>query len=125
MDEVFEKGAAMRRAVVGAAYVDRATADPFTQPLQELLTRYCWGSVWSREGLPPKTRSLLTLVLLAALGKPNELRLHTVGALRNGCTVDEIREALLHATVYLGFPAGIEAFRNASEALKEAGAIPR
>ena len=118
----FEDGLAVRREVLGAAYVDKALADAddFTRPLQELVTEYCWGAVWTRPGLPRQTRSLVNLAMLTALNRPAELKLHVRGALRNGCTREEIMEVLLQAAIYCGVPAAIESFRSAREALKEA-----
>jgi 4-carboxymuconolactone decarboxylase len=121
--ELFDKGLANRREVLGAEYVDNAlkNADAFSQPLQELVTEYCWGAVWGRPGLPKKIRSMLNLAMLTALGKSHELKLHVRGALRNGVTREEISEVLLQTAIYCGVPAAVEAFRNAREALKEAG----
>jgi len=112
---------AVRRSVLGARYVDESmrAADDFTLPLQELVTEYCWGSVWTRPGLPRKTRSLLNLAMLTALNRPHEVRLHVRGALRNGCSRDEIRETLLQAAIYCGVPAAIDSFRIAREVLAE------
>lgn len=118
-DPQFEKGLSIRNQVLGEEYVRRSftQADAFTQPLQELTTRYAWGSIWSRPQLDRKTRSLINIATLAAMGKSNELRLHVHGALRNGCSQEEIREALLHAAVYAGIPAAAEGFRVAAEAI--------
>ena len=118
----FEDGLAVRREVLGAAYVDKALADAddFTRPLQELVTEYCWGAVWTRPGLPRQTRSLVNLAMLTALNRPAELKLHVRGALQNGCTREEIMEVLLQAAIYCGVPAAMESFRSAREALKEA-----
>jgi 4-carboxymuconolactone decarboxylase len=101
------------------AFVDRAlgNATEFTQPLQDFVNEHAWGGVWNREGLPLKTRSLITLAALTALKCPQELKGHVRGALNNGCTVDEIREALLHCAVYAGVPAAIDAFRAAQEVI--------
>lgn len=120
-DDLFEKGLGVRREVLGDAYVDASlkAADEFSRPMQELVTSFCWGSVWTREGLPRKTRSLLNLAMLTALNRPHELKLHLRGALRNGCTREEIRETLLQAAVYAGVPAGVDAFRVAREVLAE------
>ena len=93
------------------------TSAEFTQPLQDFVNEHAWGSVWSREGLPLKTRSLITLAALTALKCPQELKGHVRGALNNGCTVEEIREALLHCAVYAGVPAAIDAFRAAQEVI--------
>jgi 4-carboxymuconolactone decarboxylase len=116
----YETGMKVRRAVLGDAYVDKAIAGAteFTQPLQDMVTENCWGEIWTRDGLPRKTRSLITIATLAALKAPEELKGHVLGALRNGCTVEEIREVLLQATVYCGVPAGIEAFRAAKPVIE-------
>ncbi|MEM0953254.1 MAG: carboxymuconolactone decarboxylase family protein [Pseudomonadota bacterium] len=118
-DDSYEKGLATRRAVMGDAFVDRAldNASAFTQPLQDMVTRNCWGETWQQDNLSPATRSLLTIGILTALRASNELKGHVRGALNNGCSVDEIQAALLHATVYCGFPAGLEAFRAADEVI--------
>lgn len=120
-EELFQRGLAVRKAVVGADYVEKslAEADDFTRPLQELVTQFAWGSVWTREGLTLKTRSMLNLAMLTALNRPHELKLHLKGALRNGCTQEEIREVLLQAGVYAGIPAAVDAFRVAKEVFKE------
>ncbi len=120
-DDLFDRGLAARKAVLGSEYVEKslAQADDFTRPLQELVTEYCWGAIWTREGLPRKTRSLLNIAMLTALNRQHELKLHVMGALRNGCTEQEIQEALLQATIYAGVPAGVEAFRSAHEAITE------
>jgi 4-carboxymuconolactone decarboxylase len=117
----FDRGLAIRRRVLGARYVDEAlrTADDFSRPLQELVTEFCWGSVWTRPGLPGKTRSMLNLAMLTALNRPHELRLHLRGALRNGCTRQEIMEVLLQAAIYCGVPAAVDSFRVAREVLAE------
>ena len=117
----FEKGLQIRREVMGDAFVDKAfdSATEFTMPLQELVTANAWGEVWAREGLPRQTRSLITIAMLAALKAPTELKGHVRGALRNGCSIEEIQEVLLHAAVYCGMPAGIDAFRAAKEAIEE------
>lgn len=121
MSKFFDDGLEMRRATLGAAWVDpqleRAKEDDFVDTIQKHVTEYCWGMVWTREGLDRKTRSMLTLAILTTLGKMTELKGHVRGAINNGCTVEEIREVLLHATVYAGVPAGVDAFRNAKEAL--------
>jgi 4-carboxymuconolactone decarboxylase len=122
---LFDKGLQVRRDVLGAEYVDAsmATADDFMMAFQNMTTEWCWGYAWSREGLERKTRSMLNLAILTALGKPAELRLHVKGALTNGVTAEEIKEILLHATVYCGIPAGLEAFKAAHEALLAEGAL--
>ena len=121
--EMYEKGLSVRRDVLGADYVDNAirNADDFNRPLQELVTEYCWGAVWGRPGLPKKTRSMLNLAMLTALGRPHELKLHVKGALKNGVTREEIMEVLLQTGIYCGVPAAVDAFRTAREAFKEAG----
>lgn len=120
--ELFEKGIANRREVIGSEYVDKAlsSATDFNIDMQELVTQYCWGDVWSRPGLERKTRSLLNLAMLTALNRPHELKLHVRGALTNGATEDEIKEVLLQTAIYCGVPAAIDSFRVAAEALKEA-----
>ncbi|ASJ96122.1 4-carboxymuconolactone decarboxylase [Shewanella marisflavi] len=117
----YDQGLAIRREVMGDSFVDKAlsSASDFTQPLQELVTRNAWGEVWAREGLDRRTRSLITIATLAALKASTELKGHVRGALRNGCTVEEIQEVLLHSTVYCGMPAGVEAFRAANEVIAE------
>lgn len=124
--EQFKKGLEVRRKVLGKDYVDGsiAKADDFMMAFQEITTEWCWGYAWTRPGLNHKTRSMLNLAMLTALGKPNELKLHVKGALANGLTVDEIKEILLHATVYCGIPAGLDAFKAAHEVLKAEGAVP-
>lgn len=113
------EGVQVRREVMGDAFVDRAlnNATEFSQPLQEFVNEHAWGGVWNREGLDRKTRSLITLAALTALKCPQELKGHVRGALNNGCTVEEIREALLHCAVYAGVPAAIDAFRAAQEVI--------
>lgn len=124
--ELFDKGVEVRREVLGKEYVDNslAKADDFMSAFQDITTEMCWGYAWTRPGLDRKTRSFLNLAMLTALSKPHELKLHVKGAITNGITVDEIKEVLLHATVYCGIPAGLEAFKAAHETLKEIGAIP-
>lgn len=119
-NEKYQAGMAARREVLGDEYVDRAIAGAtdFTRPLQDMVTENCWGEVWTRNVITKKTRSLVTIATLAALKAPAELKGHVLGALRNGCTVDEIREVLLHSTVYCGIPSGIEAFRAAREVIE-------
>lgn len=126
MDQQFKDGLQARTQVMGKEFVDKAfaNADDFTQPLQEYITRNAWGTVWCRDGLDYKTRSLVTLSMLTALGRTQELKGHVRGAINNGATVDEIREVLLHATVYCGVPLAVDAFRAAQEVLKEIAANP-
>jgi 4-carboxymuconolactone decarboxylase len=125
--ERFQRGLKSRREVLGAQYVDSslAQADEFMMPVQHMATEWAWDYVWNRPGLDRRTRSLINLAMLTALGKMPELKLHVRGALTNGVTVDEIKEVLLHATVYCGMPAGIEAFRAAHEVLLAEGALPK
>jgi 4-carboxymuconolactone decarboxylase len=124
-DQQYQDGLQVRKEVMGDAFVEKAFAgiDEFTGPLQEYITRNAWGTVWCREGLDRKTRSLITLSMLTALGRSHELKGHVRGALNNGATVEEIREVLLHATVYCGVPLAVDAFRTAHEVLKDAGKV--
>ena len=116
-----EAGTKMRRRVLGDAHVDRAKAHEtdFNADFYDLITRYAWGEIWTRPGLNQKTRSLLTISMLVALNRNDELRLHLRAALKNGVTPDEIREVLLHSAIYCGVPAANSAFHSASEILKE------
>jgi 4-carboxymuconolactone decarboxylase len=113
----FDKGLAIRRAVLGDEYVDNAMkmSDDFNKPMQELTTEYCWGYVWGREGLDRKTRSMLNLAMISVLNRPHELKIHVAGALRNGVTRDEIREIFMQVAIYAGVPAGVDSFRIARE----------
>ena len=117
----YEEGLAVRREVLGAEHVDRAfaEADEFTQPLQELITEYCWGAIWTRPGLPRKTRSLINIAMITALNRPHEVKLHLRAALRNECTKEEIMEVLLQAAIYCGVPSAVDSFRIAREVFKE------
>lgn len=123
--DLFAKGLEVRRAVLGAEYVDQslAQADDFMMAFQHLTTEMCWGYVWTRPGLDRKTRSLLNLAMLTALGKVPEIKLHVKGALNNGVTVGEIKEVLLHAAVYAGIPAALDAFKAAHEVLVAEGVL--
>src|SRR5215831_3014305 len=123
--DLFKKGLEVRREVLGAGYVDSsiAKADDFMMAFQRITTEMCWGYAWTRPGLDRRTRSIINLAMLTALSKPAEIKLHVKGALTNGVTVDEIKETLLHATVYCGIPAGLEAFKAAHEVLKAEGAL--
>ena len=123
--DLFKKGLEVRREVLGAGYVDSsiAKADDFMMAFQNITTEMCWGYAWTRPGLDRRTRSIINLAMLTALSKPAEIKLHVKGALTNGVTVDEIKEILLHATVYCGIPAGLEAFKAAHEVLKAEGAL--
>jgi len=119
--EMFDKGLAMRKRVLGAEHVEKslAAADEYTRPLQELVTEYCWGAVWNRPGLEPKTRSMLNIGMLTALNRPHELKIHIAGALTNGCTREEIIEVLLQTAIYCGVPAALESTRIAREVFRE------
>jgi 4-carboxymuconolactone decarboxylase len=118
----YEKGLEVRKAVLGAEFVEQSIngADDFNRPLQELVTEFCWGAVWTREGLSRQERSMLNLAMLTALNRPHELKMHVQGALRNGVSKTQIREVLLQATIYAGVPAGVDAFRVAREVLRDA-----
>ncbi len=119
--EKYTKGLKIRRAVLGAKYVDNAikTADDFNRPMQELVTEYCWGTIWTRDGLSRKTRSLLNLAMITALNRPHELKAHVLGALNNGCSKDEIMETFLQTAVYCGVPAAIDSFKIARTVFAE------
>jgi len=121
--ERYDAGLKTRREVLGAQYVDKAMAgtDDFSAPFVELLNTYCWNDVWNRPGLDRKTRSMLNLAMLSALGKEHELKLHLNGALNNGLTKEQIREVLLQVAIYCGVPAAVVAFRCAKEVFKERG----
>lgn len=114
-------GYKVRSEVMGSDFAERAmnNATDFTQQLQDHVNEHCWGAVWTREGLPRQTRSLITIAMLAAMKCPQELKGHVRGALRNGCSVEEIKEVLLHAAVYAGAPAAIDAFRAASGVVEQ------
>ena len=117
----YDRGIEIRRAVLGDDYVDAALArqDEFTAPFQDFITRSAWGDVWARPGLDRRTRSCITVALLAALGHDRELSIHLRGALRNGVTTDELREVLLQTAIYAGVPAANRAFAVAQEILAE------
>lgn len=121
--ELYDKGLKIRREVLGDDHVDRSLkgADAFNREFQEFITEYCWGKVWGRPALSRKQRSLNNLCMLSALNRPHEFKAHVRGALRNGCTLDEIRETLIQVAIYCGVPAGVEAFRLGREVLKEEG----
>jgi 4-carboxymuconolactone decarboxylase len=124
---MFEKGLSIRRAVLGADFVDKAiaTANDFNRPLQELVTQYCWGEVWGRPGLDRKTRSMLNLAMISALNRPHEVKMHIKGALNNGLTKDEIKEVFLQVAIYCGVPAAVDSFRLAKEVFDELDAKPK
>jgi 4-carboxymuconolactone decarboxylase len=119
----FADGLKTRREVLGAEYVDKAMTgtDDFNAPFVDLLNTYCWNDVWNRPGLPRKTRSMLNLAMLSALGRTHELKLHINGALNNGLSKEEIREVFLQVAIYCGVPAAVESFRSAKEVFKERG----
>lgn len=121
MDQQFEDGLKMRRQVMGEDFVEKAFANAteLTMPLQEFITRNAWGTVWCRDGLDLKTRSLITLSMLTALGRAHELKGHLRGAINNGASMKEIQEVLLHAAVYCGAPLAVDAFRVAQEVFAE------
>lgn len=122
MDETLrEQGLRIRTDVLGEDYVRRAMTgrNEFNAPLQDLVNDFCWGAVWGRKELPRKTRSVINIALLSALNRPHEFKTHVAAALRNGVTREEIREILLQVTVYCGVPAGVDAFRNATEVFRE------
>jgi 4-carboxymuconolactone decarboxylase len=123
MTEMYDRGLKVRREVLGADYVDKqiASADDFNRPLQNLVTEYCWGAIWNRPGLDRRTRSMLNLAMLSALNRHHEFKAHVKGAIKNGVTKQEITEVLLQVAIYCGVPAGVEHFRLAREAFKEAG----
>lgn len=119
--EGFENGLRIRKEVVGAEYVERAfeNAGEFGKDFQEIVTEFCWGASWGRDALSRRDRSLLNLAIIGTLGRTAEFRLHTRGALRNGVSIDELRDTLIHLAVYAGIPAGVEAFRIAKEVIDE------
>ena len=119
--ELFNQGLEVRKAVLGKAYVEKsiAGADDFAMAMQEYATEACWGMIWTRPGLPRKTRSLLNIAMISALNRPHELKLHIKSAFNNGVTRDEIKEVLLQVACYAGVPAGVDSFRLAREAFAE------
>ena len=119
--KTYDKGLEIRTAVLGKDYVEKAmkSADEFNMPHQELVTEFCWGAVWGREGLSRKTRSMLNLAMIGILNRPHELRAHIRGAITNGVSKDEIREVFMQLTIYAGVPAGVDAFRIAREVFAE------
>lgn len=124
-DERFERGMKNRRAVLGDAHVDRAVAatSDFNRDYQELITSYCWGGIWDRPGLDRRTRSLLTLAMMVALGHEEEFKLHVRASLNTGCSIDDIKEVLLQSAIYCGVPAANSAFRMAQQVYDEAGVL--
>lgn len=127
LGDLFEDGLALRRQVLGPDYVDRSieNANDFMMAFQHITTEWCWGYAWGRDTLELKTRSMLNLAMLTALNRSAEIKLHVRGAINNGVTVKEIQEVLLHATIYCGIPAGLDAFKAANEVLKEMGQLEK
>ena len=123
-DAAFAAGMKVRREMFGPKGAEDRLAQTtdFNRPLEEVVTRYCFGETWTRPGLDRRTRSLLTLAALTALSKPNQIKVHVAGALANGCSIEEIRETFLHTMVYAGVPCGVEAFNAAIEVLAQAAA---
>jgi len=117
----YEEGLAVRRAVLGSEHVDKSfrSADDFTRPMQELITEYCWGEIWTRPGLDRRTRSFIILAMLTALNRPHEIRLHVRGALNNGLTKKELMEVFMQSAIYCGIPAAVDAMRIAKEVFAE------
>jgi len=117
----YEEGLAVRRAVLGSEHVDKSfrSADDFTRPMQELITEYCWGEIWTRPGLDRRTRSFINLAMLTALNRPHEIRLHVRGALNNGLTKEELMEVFMQSAIYCGIPAAVDAMRIAKEVFAE------
>ena len=120
-EKMKETGLKMRKEVLGAEHVEKslANADDYSRRMQEMVTEYCWGEVWGDDTLDKKTRSLINLAMLSALGRTHEIKLHTKGAINNGVTVNEIQAALIQVMIYCGVPAGMEAFRATADVLKE------
>jgi 4-carboxymuconolactone decarboxylase len=118
-DQKYENGMLIRRAVLGDAHVDRTEVTAFNKDLQDLITRYAWGEIWARPGLPRHSRSLITLAMMVALNRADEFRLHVRAALNNGVTRDEIKEVLLQTAIYCGLPAANAAFHLTEEIFNE------
>jgi 4-carboxymuconolactone decarboxylase len=125
--KAFKAGLAMRKKVLGEDYVERSFKNPddFSMPFQELSTEFAWGSVWTRPGLSLRDRSLVSLAQCIALNRPNEIRVHLRGAIRNGVTKAEIRELCLHSFLYCGAPASLDAFQIAAAAFPEIEALEK
>ncbi len=119
--ELFRKGLAIRKEVLGASHVERSltSADEFTSPVQRLVTEYCWGEIWSRPGLSREMRSAINLAMLAAMNRPHEIRLHVRGALNNGMSRETIQEIILQVAIYCGVPASLDAMKVCSETFRE------
>lgn len=120
-EKMKETGLKIRKDVLGAEHVEKslANADDYSRRMQEMVTEYCWGEVWGDDTLDKKTRSLINLAMLSALGRTHEIKLHTKGAINNGVMVNEIQAALIQVMIYCGVPAGMEAFRATADVLKE------
>ena len=125
MDDRREQGREVIRKVLGKDYFDarERSHSTFNRNVRALTEEFCFGTIWTRPGIEPKVRSMILLGMLTALGRANELKMHVLGAVNNGCTVEEIEEVLLQATVYCGVPAGVDAFRNAEQALRDMGMV--
>lgn len=125
MEDMFETGLVQRKATLGDAYVERtlAAADDFTKPFQEAMTAWCWGFGWGDEVIEPKTRSMMNLAMLGALGKMHEWEIHCNGALNNGVSAEEIRAIVHVVAIYCGVPQGLECFRVARKVLTERGEL--
>ena len=119
--ETFEAGLTMRKEVLGEAHVEKSLSNTttFGRPIQELVTEYCWGAIWTRDGLPVHSRSLINLAMLTALNRPHELGVHVRGALNNGVSREEIQEVFLQTAIYVGVPAALESFRIAESVFQE------
>ncbi len=119
--ELYERGLEIRKEVLGEEYVENAisNADDFNREFQSMVTEFCWGGIWGREGLSKQQRSINNLCMLAALNRPHEFEMHFRGALKNGCSVEVLREVLMQIAVYCGIPAGVDAFRIARRVLAE------
>lgn len=117
----YEEGLATRKEVLGASHVERSLGQvsEFSRPIQELVTEYCWGAVWTREGLDRRSRSMINLAMLTALNRPHELGVHVRGAINNGVSEQEIQEVLMQTAIYVGVPAALESFRIAEKTLNE------
>ncbi|MBN4053695.1 carboxymuconolactone decarboxylase family protein [Haliea sp. AH-315-K21] len=125
-DQDYEKGMKVRKDMWGPAGEERvAQASSFNRPFEDLVTEYCFGAVWDREGLDRKTRSMITLAALTVLSKPNQVKVHVMGALANGVSVDEIKEVIMHSAIYGGIPAGVEAITAALEVLDSQNLIDK
>jgi 4-carboxymuconolactone decarboxylase len=121
----WHRGMDTRKAVLGAEHVERSMngVSEFARPIQDLVTEYCWGTIWTRDGIDRKTRSMINLGMLTAVGRNHELGVHVRGAIHNGCTPEEIREVLMQAAIYVGVPAALESFRTAEQVLRDMGQL--